>query len=74
MVVDFPIAFVKRPLLTDENGNLLSREVRRATDFFPGAQLIIRDRASASANDTVISDGVFPADENGDPALIDIKI
>ena len=73
VVVDFPITFVKRPLLTDEDGNLLSTEVRRATEFFPGAELFIRDRASASASDTSITAGVFPDDADGNPAQYDVK-
>ncbi|MEM7096989.1 MAG: hypothetical protein AAF541_01930 [Pseudomonadota bacterium] len=73
VVVDFPIVFVQRPLLTDDDGNLLSTEVRRATEFFPGAQLLMRDRASASAAQTNLTAGIFPDDENGDPAQFDVK-
>jgi hydrazine synthase alpha subunit-like protein/WD40 repeat protein len=73
VVVDFPVAYVKRPLLTDDDGNLLTSEVRRATDFFPGAQLIIRDRASPSAAEFVLTEGVFPDDEDGNPPLYDVK-
>ena len=73
VVVDFPIVFVKRPLLTDDNGNLLTTDVRRATDFFPGAELLLRDRASPSAADESLTVGVFPDDEEGNPPLYDVK-
>ena len=73
VVVDFPVAYVKRPLLTDDDGNLLTTEVRRATDFFPGAELLFRDRASPSAAERSITQGVFPDDQNGDPPRYDVK-
>ncbi len=73
VVVDFPVAYVKRPLLTDADGNLLSTEVRRATEFFPGAELYLRDRASPSAAETLLTGDVFGLDANGGPALYDVK-
>ncbi len=73
VVIDFPVAYVERPLLTDDDGNLLTTEVRRATDFFPGARLLIRDRASPSAAERDVSAGLFPDDVDGNPAQIDIK-
>ena len=73
VVLDFPIAYVKRPLLVDDEGNLLARDARRPTDFFPGAELIIRDRASPSAAETIVTLDVFPPDEDGNPPLYDVK-
>ena len=73
VVVDFPVAYVQRPLLTDDDGNLLSQEVRRAVDFFPGAELRLRDRASPSAAEVVITQGIFPDDDEGNPPLYDVK-
>lgn len=73
VVVDFALAYVERPLLTDDDGNLLTTEVRRATDFFPGAELFMRDRASPSADDYSITAGVFPDDVDGNPPLYDVK-
>ena len=73
MLVDFPIAYVKRPLLQDENGNLVTTDVRRATDFFPGAELWFRDRASPSAAERSLTAGIFPDDEDGNPPLYDVK-
>ena len=73
VIVDFPILYVKRPLPLDDDGALLTREVRNAVEFFPGAELIIRDRASPSAPETVLSADLFPAQEDGAPAPIDVK-
>lgn len=73
VVVDFALAYVERPLLTDDDGDLLTSDVREPADFRPGAQLYVRDRASPSAAATVITDGVFPDDEDGNPPLYDVK-
>ena len=73
VVVDFPVAYVQRPVLTDEDGNLLQTEVRRATEFFPGAELFLRERASPSATEISLTAGVFPDDEDGNPPLYDVK-
>ena len=73
VVVDFPVAYVKRPLLTDDDGNLLTTEVREATEFFPGAELFVRDRASPSADERSLTFGVFPDDDDGNPPLYDVK-
>ena len=73
VVQDFPIAYVKRPLLLDDNGDLLTFGVRDAVSFMPGATLYARDRASPSAPETLIADGTFPDDVDGNPPLYDVK-
>lgn len=73
VVVDFPLAYVKRPLLTDEAGNLISRNVREPAAFWPGAELYLRDRASPSARAQLITAGVFPPDDEGNPPGYDVK-
>ena len=73
VVVDFPVAYVKRPLLTDDNGNLQSNDVREPGEFRPGAELFIRDRASPSAPERSLTAGVFPDDADGNPPLYDVK-
>jgi hypothetical protein len=73
VVQDFPIAYVKRPLLLDDNGDLLTFGVRDAVSFMPGATLYARDRASPSAPETLITDGIFPDDVDGNPPLYDVK-
>ncbi len=72
-VQDFPVAYVKRPLLLDEDGALLTFDVRDPTAFMPGAELFVRDRASASAVERSITAGVFPNDAMGNPPQYDVK-
>lgn len=73
VLVDYPLAYVKRDLLLDENGDLLTSSVRMATAFLPGAELLIRDRASPSAPETSLTSGIFPDDEDGNAPLYDVK-
>ena len=73
VVQDFPIAYVKRPILLDEDGNLETSEVRSAAEFRPGAELLVRDRASPSATEVSITEGIFPDDVDGNPPMYDVK-
>ncbi|MEM6708329.1 MAG: hypothetical protein AAF648_06050 [Pseudomonadota bacterium] len=73
VVVDFPIAYVKRVLQVDDDGELLATDVRRPLAFLPGAELLIRQRASATAAEVSLTADVFPPDEDGNPALYDVK-
>lgn len=74
VVLDFPIAYVKRPVLFDDTGlDLRTIEVREAFGFFPGAELLLRDRASPSAVESSLTDGIFPDDIDGNPPLYDVK-
>lgn len=68
VVVDFPIAYVKRTLPSDEDGNLVPVDLREPTEFNPGAELFFRDRAAPSSAATSITAGVFP-----DGELYDVK-
>ena len=72
VVVDFPIAYVKRslPVELDDNDEEQPAEVnlREPVNFFPGAELFVRDRATPSATETNITLGIF---EEG--ALYDVK-
>ena len=68
VIQDYPIAYVARPLPRNDNEQLLQLDIRRPESFNPGARLVIRDRASPSTRDRVITDRVFPADE-----LYDVK-
>lgn len=72
VVVDFPIAFVERPLVRGDDDVLLADNILDPTGFKPGARLILKQRANASAGETAITDGVFPANEDG-VALYDVK-
>lgn len=73
VVVDFPIAYVKRQLQLDADGELLATNVRRPTDFFPGAELLVRERASVTAAEVSLTAGLYPPDDEGNPALYDVK-
>lgn len=74
VVVDFPIAYVKRQVLfDDDDGGLVTSNVREPAAFYPGAELFIRDRASPSAPETSITVGIFPDDMDGNPPLYDVK-
>ena len=68
VVQDLPIAYVKRDILFDAAGNLVSQDLRLPMAFHPGAHLILRDAASPSAIETNITDELFDAD-----ALYDVK-
>src|SRR5262245_56794259 len=73
VIVDYPVAYVKRPLLLDDDGNLQTFDVRYPETFMPGAELLVRDRASPSAKEHNITAGVFPKDEMGNPPQYDVK-
>ncbi len=68
VVQDFPIAYVKRTLPVDDNGNLIPDNFAEPSTFLPGAELILRDRASPTATETVLTAGIFP-----DGELYDVK-
>ena len=73
VIVDYPIAYVKRPLLLDDDGNLQTFDVRDPETMMPGAELFVRDRASPSAPERSITAGVFPNDDQGNPPQYDVK-
>lgn len=54
VTVDFPIGYTKRSVPTDENG-MMQWDFRDLTTFTPGAALYLRDRASPSAPDKLIT-------------------
>ncbi|WHI51512.1 hypothetical protein P3339_01370 [Microbulbifer sp. MLAF003] len=62
VVVDYPIAFVRRQLNKDDEGALEPDSVYQPQDFFPGAELVLKDRATASAAETVITAEIFIGD------------
>jgi hypothetical protein len=63
VVVDIPIAFVKRSLPLDEEDQLIAIDLRRPADFVPGASIYTKVRASASATEINITDRAFFSDE-----------
>ena len=68
VIVDLPIAYVKRPIPVDDNGVRVADDALEPAEFRPGAELIIRDRASASSPERVLTTGVF-----ADGELYDVK-
>ncbi len=72
VVLDFPIAYVKRPIPVEDdgNGNLIPIEsiLREPIAFNPGATIYLRGRATATADDIDISSQAFD-----DGALYDVK-
>lgn len=63
VVVDIPIAFIKRSIPVDDDGNVVSVDLRRPAEFLPGSALYIKPRASASAPETNITDAAFFSEE-----------
>ena len=60
VVVENAVAYIKRPLLFDENnGSLLADDLRQPAMFRPGARLFLKDRASPAAPARDISSRAF---------------
>ena len=72
VVVDFPIAYIKRPvpkIIEDNNEEQLVETVlREPVQFNPGAALFVKVRATTSAAETNITESIFPTE-----ALYDVK-
>jgi len=63
IAVDNAVAFIKRPLLFDEDdGELIADDLREPAEFRPGARLFIKDRASPSASARDITSAQFSGD------------
>ena len=56
VVIDFPIAYVRRMLPVDEEGAPLVFDARELIDFAGGAELILRDRASPTSLETNLTE------------------
>lgn len=68
VAVDLPIAYIKRPIPVDANGNPVYPNLLEPTAFNPGAALYLKDRATALATAVNITDAAF---DQG--ALYDVK-
>lgn len=70
VVVDFAVAYIARPLPREEEGmeELRAQEILDPAAFNPGARLILKDRATATAASRVLTEGAFAEDP-----LYDIK-
>jgi hypothetical protein len=56
VVVDIPIAYVKRPVPVDDQGNVEPSDARELITFNIGADLFVRERASPSATERNITE------------------
>lgn len=52
---DLPIAYVKRPIPRDNNGDIIQDDLREPSQFNPGGDLFFRARASATAQEINIT-------------------
>jgi hypothetical protein len=77
VVVENPVAFVKRPLLFNNDGTQLrAQDLREPDAFRPGARLLLKANASPGASARDISSAAFAGPEflNDDGALLyDVK-
>ena len=62
-LVDFPIVYIKRSPPVDEDGEPVVLNYLDLTTFKPGAELFIRQRASASAEEVNLTEGIFAEGE-----------
>lgn len=69
VTVDLPIAYIERPLPTDEDDAelLLPNDILDPSAFNPGAAIYLKPRATALAAAENITDSAFIADENFTP-------
>lgn len=70
VVIDFPIAYIKAPLPTDDNGVFQQQDLREQITFEPGADLFFRDRAAVGAEAINITEEV----SQGLAAIRDVEI
>lgn len=75
VVVDIPIAFVKRTLPIDEEGMRVVNDLRNPAEFVPGAALYIKARAAVSSAEINITDRAFSDGDTAQDAapLYDVK-
>jgi hypothetical protein len=70
VAIDFPIAYIKSPLPTDDNGVFQQQDLREQITFAFGADLIFRDRAAVGALPVNVTERV----SNGLAAIRDVEI
>ncbi|MFC7001294.1 TolB family protein [Pseudobowmanella zhangzhouensis] len=73
VVVDVPLAFIKRHVLLDEDQQALQLDLFRPEQFIPGAALYIKARASTSATEINITDRAFAVEGQAEAPLYDVK-
>jgi hypothetical protein len=70
VIIDFPIAYIKSPIPTDEDGIFAQQDLREQITFDFGADLFYRDRASVSSLPVNITEEV----SMGLAAIRDVEI
>ena len=70
VVIDFPIAYIKAPVPTDDNGIFAQQDLREQITFDFGADLFFRDRAAVGAEEVNITSAV----SQGLAAIRDVEI
>ena len=70
VIIDFPIAYIKSPLPTDDNGIFQQQDLREQVTFEFGADLYYRDRAAVGASPVNITEDV----SMGMAAIRDVEI
>lgn|GEM_PF-306312 len=78
VVVDIPIAYIKRPLpVANNSGNVMINNVANPIELFPSARIYVRPRSSNVADEIDLTDriiDVIAAEEDTDRELIGIDI
>ncbi len=74
VVVDVPIAYIKRAISVDEEGNLITEDLRQPFEFNPGAALYFKPRASSGAPETNITDRAFFSAEEIEQATDELPL
>jgi len=69
VVVDFPLAYVIRPIPRDEDGVIQSDALLEPAEFRPGSALYLQDRATATAGRRNLTERLFEQED----ALYDVK-
>ena len=57
-IVDFPIAYVKKPYALDNNGDIEQEDVREPTLFSAGGDLYVRTRATITAGEANVTSSI----------------
>jgi len=68
VVADLPVAYIQRPIPLDENGSPVYPDVFNPRQFNPGAELLIKDRATVQAGVLNVTAAAFASDPNFTPA------
>ena len=65
-IVDLPIAYTKRTILVDDNGNFIAQDVRRPLTFRAGGDLFIKQRSSVSSVEKNNTETIKSIEVDGD--------